>query len=486
VLLGPSLAGRVAFAVEQGKHDAARAELAELSGHDQLSKLFRAVTKAVKPAVVEVRVVRRVRQPERPHFFRDEDFPLPFRFRFNVPQNRPRYFQQRGLGSGVIIDAENGYVLTNYHVIGEADGVEIVLSDGRKFDAEWARFDRQSDIAVVKIAPENLIAAPLGDSEAAEVGDWVLAIGAPRGLPQTVTAGIISAKGRVTMGGLNRFEDSIQTDAAINKGNSGGPLVNMRGEVIGLNNYIISYSGGNEGIGFAIPSNMAKEVVEQLIDTGQVVRGYLGVLITPVDPRVVESLGLPDSQGAWVATVEPDSPADKAGLKIEDVIVSVNEKKVTSPNEVKNLVATIPPGTTVPVEIYRNGQKMTLPVTTIERPKPLADRYGRRSEPSDSGAGRFGIRVVTMTEDLAARFSYQEPLPGVVIVEVAELSDAAEQGLAAGMVITHVQGLRVETVERFAEIATSEAAAAGLRLRVVDPSGLARLVFVKPHKTKER
>lgn len=278
VLLGPFLAGRITYAVEVAKQEATRQELAELSKHDRLSSLFRAVSKVVKPAVVEVRTMKKIegRYLDPFRFFEDGD--LPFRFRFRRPQRRSpqrRSIPQRGLGSGVIVDAANGYILTNNHVVGGVDKVEVILADGRKFDAQWVRTDPDTDLAVVKIAADRLVEAPLGDSDQTKVGDWVLAIGSPRGLPQTVTAGIISAKGRRTRIDGRMYQDFIQTDAAINRGNSGGPLVNMAGEVIGLNNSIISSSGGNEGIGFAIPSNMIKQIMNQLIDTGEVVRGWL-------------------------------------------------------------------------------------------------------------------------------------------------------------------------------------------------------------------
>jgi len=488
-LIGPSVVERVAYAVERAKQGAVRQELAELSEHDQLSALFRAVAKAIKPAVVEVRVVRRIEQPRIEDFF-GPDFPLPERFRppGSTPErSRPRRRRSiplRGLGSGVIVDAEKGYVLTAFHVVGKADEVEVVLAGGRKFQAQWVRSDPQSDIAMIKIAPDRLVAAPLGDSDEAQVGDWVLAIGAPKGLPQTVTAGIISAKGRHSRGLGHLYQDFIQTDAAINKGNSGGPLVNMRGEVIGLNNSIVTSSGlsGNEGIGFAIPSNMARDILNQLIDKGKVVRGYLGILPQDVDEALVESLGLPNSRGALVAMIVPDSAADKGGLKIEDVIVSINGRETPNANQLRLVVASLRPGQTVPVVIYRDGQKKTLRVTLEARPQELAGD-GRIPEGARKAAGKFGLRVATMTKDLAEKYGYEKPVEGVVITEVEEGSDAAEQGLAEGIVITHVEGRAVKTGEDFDKAIRAKRPSPGIRLRVISPTGGAKIILLEPSKS---
>jgi len=272
IAFGPMLAGRFAYAVQQGQNQAERENLAELSRRDAMSPLFRAVVRTVSPAVVEIRVEKKVtvRDPlgndEFLRRFFGDDLPLPLRPpEGSRRRSRPREFFQRGLGSGVIVDAENGYVLTNHHVVGEVDEVTVVLSDGRKLPAEWVRTDAQTDLAIVKVKPGGLISAPLGDSSKMAVGDCVLAIGAPEGLPQTVTAGIISSTSRETGDGVQQF---MQTDAAINPGNSGGPLVNMRGEVIGINSAIVSPIHGNTGIGLSIPSNLAKSVMARLIAEG--------------------------------------------------------------------------------------------------------------------------------------------------------------------------------------------------------------------------
>jgi len=481
---GPQLAGRIAYGIESGRNQAARSELARLSQRDTLSKLFRAVAKAVKPAVVELRVTKRVRQPDADdflrRFFEDRDLPVPRGFpRAPERDEQPERFRSmHGLGSGVIVDADNGYILTNYHVVGAADEVEVVLADKRTFETEWVRSDPQTDLAILKIKPDNLIAAPLGDSEAMEVGDWVLAIGSPRGFSQTVTAGIISAKGRSTGG--RGYENFLQSDAAINKGNSGGPLVNMRGEVIGINNSIASSSGGNEGIGFAVPARMARQVMDQLVRSGKVTRGFLGVVIQDVDENLARSFDLPHTKGALISQLAPDGPAEAAGLKVGDFIVEVDGRTVTSVNSLRNAVAEVKPGRTIPVKVLRAGKGKVVKVKIVEQPVEMAAGFGGAEKPSRSDVGRYGLEVTTLTRDLAARYGFDRSVTGVIVTSVAADSDAAEQGLIVGTVITRVQGKDVRTAEQFD--GALEDADTGVRLRVVDRDGGARFVFVTPAK----
>ena len=487
MLYGPQMAGRIAYGIESGRSKAARSELAEMSGHDSLSKLFRAVAKVVKPAVVEVRVTKQVPQPDVDDFFRRFfDDNLPFRFRLERPQgqNQPqprRYRPLRGLGSGVIIDAEKGYVLTNYHVVGGADEVEVVLADKRKFETEWVRGDPQTDLAILKIKPDRLTAAPLGDSDAMAVGDWVLAIGSPRGFAQTVTAGIISAKGRTTGG--RGYENFLQTDAAINKGNSGGPLVNMRGEVIGVSNSIATYSGGNEGIGFAVPSNMAKRVMTQLIKKGAVTRGYLGVVIQNVDEKLAGSFKLPNTKGALVSQIADAGPAAKAGLKVGDFIVALDGKPTGNVNELRNMVAAFKPGKTIRVTIYRDGREKTIRVKLAEQPRDMVAALSET--PSKAGSAKFGLEVTTLTRALAREHGYAKSVRGVLVTRVEADSDAAEQGLAAGTVITHVQGKAVTSAEQFRKAISDEKAASGARFRVLDRTGSGRFLFITPAKSEK-
>jgi serine protease Do len=497
----PAWAAETTPSLSQEEIAAAKARLAELNKQDYLSEMFRTVAKLVKPAVVEIHVAKWVKEPEMPdmeefmrRFFGD-DVPFEFRYRTptpspQMPQPKLRQYQMRGLGSGVVVDAKNGYVLTNYHVVAGADDpnkvkdqVKIVLADNREFKAQWVRSDPQTDLAVIKIDANDLVEAPLGDSDKAEVGDWVLAIGAPQRLPETVTSGIISAKGRTTGVGPV-YQSFIQTDAAINRGNSGGPLVNMRGEVIGINNSIATVSGGNEGIGFAIPSNMAKGVMQQLVEKGKVTRGYLGVAIQDIDSRgLAQSLGLPDMQGALISQVMKDTPADKAGLKDGDVIVKVDGQTVASANELRNTVARIAPGTAVKLEIYRDGKKQTVEVIVAAQPKVLAQAGMREEEsetPAEATTNRFGLKVATLTEEMARQANYKAPLEGVIITDVADGSDAREQGLRPGMVILDVQGKKVETAEEFEQAISGEAAAKGVRLRLTDPGGGRRYFFIQP------
>ncbi len=463
----------------------ARKDLKELSDHNGLSELFRTVARAVKPAVVEVRVIKRVEAPISPEldeffkrFFGDE---FPFEFRYSTP--RPR--KVPGLGSGVIVDAKKGYVLTNYHVVGGADEVEVVLADKRKYDAEWIRTDPQTDLAVIKIDADGLVDAPLGDSDKIAVGDWVLAIGAPEKLPQTVTAGIISAKGRTT--GRGGYENFLQTDAAINHGNSGGPLVNMRGEVVGINTAIVSRTGVNEGIGLSIPSNMIKDVMNQLIERGKVVRGFLGVIIQNVDEKLARSFELPSTRGALVAKVFDDTPAADAGVKVGDFIVSVDGEDVSSVNELRNRVAAIEPGQKVELEIYREGKKKTVDVKIGVQPGRMAG--GKRLRPAPGAprqaAEHYGLRVRTLSERMAEKLGYKDDVQGVLVVGVDSDSDAAEQGIRGGMVITHVDGKRIRNEDDFSRALSDKDAVGGVRMRVVDREGNQRFVFVMPKESEQ-
>jgi len=482
-VFGPDMAGRIAFAVESGKQDALREELAELAGHDRLSGLFRQVAKVVKPAVVEVRVSKKVRvrdfglqDPHMDEFMRrffGEDWPGS---RERMPR-RGREFFQRGLGSGVIVDAKNGYILTNHHVVGGADQVEVVLADKRRIKAQWVRTDPPTDLAIIKIPPENLVDAPLGDSDEVEVGDWVLAIGAPEGLPQTVTAGIVSAKGRST--GRGSYENFMLSDSAINHSNSGGPLVNMHGQVVGINAAIVSRTGVNEGIGLAIPANMAADVMDQLIDNGKVVRGYLGVIIQDVDEALARSFDLPGRQGALISQVAEDSPAQKADLKAGDFVVAVGGKRIRNVNALRHAVARIKPGRSVKFRVYRNGKARIVEVELGAQPKEIARAMGTEPDETDEAdVPSFGLKVVTLDEDLARRHGIDNDVKGLLIVEVEPGSQAAEQGLEEGMIVVAVQGEAVSSVEQFSDIVNRPENEAGVRMKVRDAKGTERFVFL--------
>lgn len=469
-------------------------EMLRLAKEEPLSRLFRLVAKTVRPAVVEVSVRKRVALPEGT----DEDL-QDFLRRFQggegsdetpMPRMRPRpdgqnptpgaparpmprrgpgrFMLERGLGSGVVVDAKNGYVLTNAHVVGGADEVEVKTPDGRIWTNEWVRIDAQTDLAVVKLKnPADLTEAPLGDSDQMEVGDLVMAIGSPEGLEQTVTSGIISAKGRMT-GRERSYESFIQTDASINRGNSGGPLVNMRGEIVGINSAIISRTGVNEGIGFAIPSNMVKTIMKQLIETGKVVRGYLGVGIQDVDVRLAKSFGLPNDHGALVTSLRTDGPAGQAGIKEDDFITAVDGKEVVNTNELRNRIADTAPGAEVKLTIYRGGKQMTVAVKVGAQPAKMAGAPA--TETKSPASKEYGLEVQNMTKDLAAKMNFPEDTKGVVVTDVDADSDAYEQGIRVGMLIDQVNEKKVNNVEEFAE-AVGAVKDKSVRLRVATPEG---------------
>src|SRR5205809_1696173 len=323
------------------------------------------LVKKVGPAVVNISTtqVRNTAQ-DVPSPFGGEDPSNELWKRFfggQIPRGPQR---QRGLGSGFIIDRD-GTILTNYHVVDGAERPVVTLSDGRSFDAKVLGRDQKTDIAIVKInAPQDLPVVTFGDSDRLEVGEWVLAIGDPFGLDHTVTSGIVSAKGRQI--GAGPYDNFIQTDASINPGNSGGPLINLRGEVVGINTAIFSQSGGNIGIGFAIPTNSVKELLPQLKDKGKVVRGYLGTTVQKITPEIADSLGLKQQRGALVADVMKGSPAERAGIKTGDVIVEFNSKEIKDSGDLPALVARIAPGTSVSLKVVRDGKEVSLPIAVGE------------------------------------------------------------------------------------------------------------------------
>ena len=480
--IAPFFANRIAYAIAEGQIQAGREKLGEMAKQDTLSPLFEEVVKVLEPAVVEVRVTKKVKmEQEMPdiqdfmrRFFGDQGGPP------NQMQPQPREYLERGLGSGVIIDAKKGYILTNYHVVAKADQTQVRLADGRTVKTDWIRTDPQTDLAILKVTAENLIEAPLGDSDKMQVGHWVLAIGAPEGLEQTVTAGIISAKGRTT-DDTKAYQDFLQTDAAINPGNSGGPLVNMKGQVIGINTAIVTHTGMNAGIGLAIPSNMVKTVMSQLIEKGKVTRGFLGVAIQGVTDQLAKSFSLPTTKGALVAQVTPDSPAGKAGLKAGDFIVAIAGRTVTSPNDLRNIVAGLTPGQTVPIEFFRDGKKKTAEIKVEVQPGSLLAGAGAAPTPQEEEAvSRFGMKVSDVTGQLAQQYGYKGEPKGVLITQVTPGSPAEEAGLKAGMLIQQVQDQKVTTAEQFSEAVSAKQAARGVRLLVTDPSGAERFVFLSP------
>jgi serine protease Do len=371
-------------------------------------------------------------------FFGDEFDGRGPRRNFNIPR-------QQGIGSGVIV-TKDGYILTNNHVVDGADEVKVAMQDGREFNAKVIGRDPKSDVAVIKIDAKDLPTVPMADSEKVEVGDVVLAVGNPFGIGQTVTTGIVSATGRAGAVGLD-YEDFIQTDAAINPGNSGGALVDAEGRLIGINTAILSRSGGNQGIGFAIPVNLARDVMESLVKDGRVTRGYLGVMIQDLNPALAKQFELKDSEGALVGDVTPKSPAEKAGLKSGDIIVEFNGKKVTDSRHLKLEVARVKPGETVPVKVLREGSRKTIEVTVREIPGTQElSKKDNSSNTEDTGTLN-GVSVTDIDNRARQQFDIPNHVRGVVITEVAPDSAAAEAGLKPGDVILEINRHPVKSAD---------------------------------------
>ncbi|MBW1723212.1 MAG: DegQ family serine endoprotease [Deltaproteobacteria bacterium] len=423
-----------------------------LASVQKTSRAFTAIAKKVMPTVVFIRVEKTVQtgrtyspfEFNNPFDLFNDDFFQRF-FGNRYPQLRqPRQYKQMGLGSGFII-SKDGYVLTNHHVVGDADKITVRLKDGREFKARIVGSDPRSDVAIIKIkGGKNLPVLPLGDSDALEVGEWVMAIGNPFGLDHTLTVGVVSAKGRTSVG-ISDYEDFIQTDAAINPGNSGGPLINMKGEAVGINSAIFSKSGGYMGIGFAIPINMVKAIKKQLIEHGKVLRGYLGVNIQDLTKDLMESFGLSKMRGVLVADVTKGSPADKAGIRRGDVVVEYNGKKVENVGHFRNMVALTPPGTDVKITVIRDGKREVL----TAKLGSLDEAEGAHI--SQSGLmEKLGFTVQDLTEDLARQFGY-EAGHGVIISQVAQGSPAQMAGFQPGMLILEVNKKVVKNVKEFME-----------------------------------
>jgi len=350
--------------------------------------------------------------------------------------------RQEGVGSGVIA-TKDGYILTNNHVVDGADEVKVALQDGREFSAKVVGRDPKSDVAVIKIDARDLPAVPMANSDKVEVGDVVLAIGNPFGIGQTVTTGIVSAKGRGNMG-LD-YEDFIQTDAAINPGNSGGALVDADGRLVGINTAILSRSGGNQGIGFAIPVNLARDVMDSLIKDGHVTRGYLGVMIQDLTPALAKEFKLKDATGALIGDVTPKGPADKAGLKSGDLLVEFNGKKVTDSRHLKLEVARTQPGQTVPVKILREGTAKTIEVTV--KTLPGTESVAKAENDSHDTGTLNGVGVGDLDEHARQQFEVPEKVKGAVVTEVRPDSAAAEAGLKPGDVIQEINRKPVKDAE---------------------------------------
>jgi serine protease Do len=381
----------------------------------------------------------------------------------------PREFEQQGLGSGFIVDAR-GHVLTNNHVVAEADEIRVKLSDDREYDAVVVGADPPTDLAVLRIEAEDMVPVELGDSDALEVGDWVLAVGNPFGLPQTVSAGIVSAVGRVNVGIVD-YENFIQTDAAVNPGNSGGPLVGLDGKVVGINTAIASRTGGNHGIAFAIPVNMARGILDQILDTGTVVRGHLGIFISPLDKDLAESFEYSESEGILVQDVAPGGPAEKAGLRSGDILVRLDGEPVRDVAKFRAAVAAKSPGTEVELEVWRDKRAQTLKVA-------LGKQEGPAQAAAKAGRPKLGIALSEADPQIRRRFGLGEEERGVVITEVQPGSPAAQAGIRPGDVLAQVGTERVESVAAALRAIERADLAKGLRLRL-RRDGRGRFVVVR-------
>jgi serine protease Do len=416
------------------------------------------VAKEALPAVVHIEVTehREVANPLYP--FRQD----PFMQRFFGGKNMPKQFKQdlMALGSGMIVDVE-GHILTNGHVVEGANEIQVFLSNGDKHPGKVVGIDPKTDLAVVQIPGDpSLPHVTLGDSDAVEVGEWVVAIGAPRGLYQTVTQGIISAKHRHGITDPSSYEDFLQTDAAINPGNSGGPLFNLKGEVIGINSMIASTSGGSEGIGFAIPSNMATYISQQLIAHGKVERGWMGVSIQLLTPELARSLGLPNARGALVSDVLKGGPADQAGVKRGDVVVTYRGEAISDSDEFRNKVASTPVGESVVVKVLRKGEPKDLTVK-------IGDLAAATKVLVASVQGRLGVTVRAITPEETSKYGL-EPGQGVVITSVEPKGPLGEQGFEVDDVILEIGGQPMTNVDTFVSVVGSLPPGQGVAVLALD------------------
>lgn len=410
---------------------------------------FDVLAARVSPAVVNIRTEKIVRRDDfgmqryKRNPFGNDD-PLNDFFEKFFGEKPYRNFKQRSLGSGFIINKE-GYIVTNNHVINGADKITVALADEKEFDAEIIGSDPYTDIALIKINNgTDLPHVELGDSDALRVGEWVLAIGNPFGLAQTVTAGIVSAKGRVI--GSGPYDDFIQTDASINPGNSGGPLINMQGEVIGINTMIIA---GGQGIGFAIPINLSKEIIKQLQSSGDVSRGWLGVTIQDLKEDIAKYYGIGDKKGVLVLDVVAGDPADEAGIKPKDIIIEINAKAVTSSRELTKRIANIKTGETAKIKVLRDGREKIFKVKIGERPSLLASSALRHKSDEE-----LGIQAATITPQIARRFNIREN-SGIIVTAVNPESKADKAGVAKGDIITEVNLEKINSIHKFKTVLKS-------------------------------
>lgn len=446
---------------------------------------FAAVLKPALPAVVNIHTSKIVKPKanQTMPFFNDPFFRQFFGDQGGRMQPQPQ--REQSLGSGVIVTSD-GTIITNNHVIDGASEIKVDLNDKRDFTAKLVGTDPQTDIAVLKINATGLPTLPIGDSSKLQVGDVVLAIGDPFGIGETATMGIVSAKGRGLEGRIEQYENFIQTDAAINPGNSGGAMIDLHGNLVGINTAILSgESGGNQGIGFAIPIDMARNVMNQIVEHGTVVRGYLGLLPQDVSPEIAKQFGLNEPTGALVATVEANTPSAKAGLKRGDVILKVNGETVNSANELRLKISQTAPGTTDHLTIWRDGKTQDVSVTLAQLPNQTAENT---NEGENSGPGAMqGVQVQSVTADVTQQLGLPDGTRGVVITSVDQASPGAAAGLQEGMIIQEINHKPVNNVQEYRAALQAAGDRAVLVLALLPNSGasgsnaVTRYFVVEPH-----
>jgi serine protease Do len=415
----------------------------------QTGRAFSDIVGAVSPSVVNISTTKVVRRDTGP-FFEDPFFDL-----FSPFHNPgiPKKWKERSLGSGVIV-SQDGYIITNNHVVEKADEIKVTMPDRRIFRGQIVGADPKTDIAIIRIDAKNLPVLSWGDSDTLQVGEFVLAIGSPYGLNNTVTMGIISAVGRANVG-IADYEDFIQTDAAINPGNSGGPLVNIKGELIGINTAIFSRTGGYQGIGFAVPSNMVRLVMDQLVQKGKVTRGWIGVTIQELTPELAQEFGLKISRGALVSDVAKDSPAGRAGIMRGDIVLEFNGKEVKDVSSLRNMVAKSKTGTEITVKILRGGKEFTVKVVTMELPRDVAEVIPDHL-PDDSDARVFtGLTVMDLTKEIVRQLGFNKEEKGVVVVRVESGSPADEAEIKKGDIIKEINKKEIHNLETYNKIAAN-------------------------------
>ena len=433
----------------------------------QFSDSFADVAEEAKPAVVTIITDKIMKVPNNDLYF----FFNPY-----MDPNGEREYKTNALGSGVIVDARNGYIITNNHVVEDMDNIKVKLFDKREYKAEIMGTDPKSDLAILKIEADNLRQLKLGDSDKLRVGEWVMAVGSPfsENLSHTVTTGIVSAMGRSNIIRGQSYEDFIQTDAAINPGNSGGALLNMKGELIGINTAIATggYEKSNRGVGFAIPSNMTERIMSDLIDKGYVTRSWLGVYIQPLDADAAKALEMNSRDGALVTQVVGDSPAELGGVQEGDVIIRFDNKNITDPSNLRNIVSLMPPGSKSDVVVFRNGSKKSLSVVLQE----LEDGKQVAVKINSSNESVLGLELKEINRDLMEKYNIDEDDGKIVVVSVDVNSEAADKGLVEGDVIKRVGTQQVKSLKEFKKKEKSSRKRGSLLLLVKKNDGSSRFV----------